>query len=214
MLSNGNKPKSAITDMLLTELSVFYYSFVVWFRKPQLSRAACYSYHQTSQYKMIMIVFIIIMIAEMIGVHLLLAMWNEWMAWIASVLSIYAILYFIACYNAYRYLPHTLTAGRLLVRMGFQNRVEIALDNIEAITAAKQIGLGEQVPKDTYLAYIRLDAPQFELHLKKQVFVTGSFGTKKAVSSVVLRVDNPSEFEAEIVRALGEMKEELHHNNL
>jgi len=192
--------KGVVLEIVLAEMSVFYYSLIVWFKKPQLTELKFFTYHKDSQIKMMVIVFTILIIVETVGLHFLLRIWSDLLAWVSVVLNIYGILYMIAFKNSVRYLPHLLNDQYLLIRLGFQSSVVVHLNNIESIAKAKPFDLLEKIPKDTYLSYMRLDTPQFEIRLKQPTQMKGSYGMNKEISTIVLRVDNPNEFEAELKR--------------
>lgn len=134
--------------------------------------------------------------------HFLLQQWSEALAWISVVFNVYAILYMIALNNSFRCLPILLKEDRLIVRLGFQSRLDIPLSNIESISQAKSVLFGEKASKETFLAYFRVDTPQFEIRLKKPLLLKGACGMKKSISAVILRVDHPHEFAAELNRRI------------
>ncbi|SFE21001.1 hypothetical protein SAMN04487969_101660 [Paenibacillus algorifonticola] len=197
VLGNG-----VVLEIVLSEMSVFYYSLVVWFKKPKMPESGYYTYHKESQVKMTVIVFVILIALEAIGLHFLLSRWNEVLAWILLVLNVYGILYMIALHNSVRYLPITLNEDHLAIRLGFQSSIVIPISSIESIGKAKGLNFGDKVSKDTYLAYMRVDDPQFEIRLKQQIPMRGSYGIMKNIMVVVVRVDIPHEFSAELERLI------------
>lgn len=194
--------KGIVLEIVLAEISIIYYSLIVWFKKPQTPDVTFFTYHKDSQIKIVTIVFTVIITLELVALHFLISNWSQLLAWISVVLNIYGILYLIALNNSVRYLPHLLGSDTLLIRLGFQSSISIQLDNIESFGGAKPVELGAKVPKDMYVAYMRLDEPQFEIRLKQPMQMLGSYGTKKDITSVVMRVDNPQKFEAELKRLL------------
>src|SRR5699024_10264177 len=84
-----------ILKAVLTELSVLYYSILVWFKKPSTELEGAYTYHKNSQTKMIVIVFSILIAVEGIFFHFLIQQWSNIVAWIFTVLNMYAVLYMI-----------------------------------------------------------------------------------------------------------------------
>ncbi|MCK9860700.1 hypothetical protein CFI03_019245 [Paenibacillus sp. ATY16] len=91
-----------LLEIVMAELNVLYYSVLVWFRKPDEERQGGFSYHKTSQIKTFNIVFSILILAEGLFVHFLLAQWNEAAAWIFTILNLYALLYMTGLYNSVR----------------------------------------------------------------------------------------------------------------
>ncbi|MGX9135104.1 hypothetical protein ACWV26_12150 [Rummeliibacillus sp. JY-2-4R] len=189
-----------LLELILIELSVFYYSIVAWFRKPTvIENKKVYYYHKTSQIKTIVIVFSTLITLEGIFFHFLIQIWSDMVAWIFTILNIYAFLYMIGLYNSVRLLPHIIYFDKLIIRFGYQSSIELDIKNIESIqTAKKQGGIGEKVSKETYFAMLNMDSPQYEILLKEPTIVKSSYGRKKYVKTVVFRADEPMKIVEEI----------------
>ncbi|WP_245998030.1 hypothetical protein [Aquisalibacillus elongatus] len=189
-----------VLEAILTELSVFYYSIVGWFRKPTvIENGKVYSYHKTSQIKTIVIVFSILIILEGILFHFLIQLWSEVAAWIFTIINIYALLYMIGLYNSVRFLPHNFYGDKLIIRFGYQSSIELDITNIESIkTAREQGGIWENKSKETYYALLNMDTPQYEIFLKEPVLMISSYGRKKYVKTIVFRTDEPKKMVEEI----------------
>lgn len=84
--------------------------------------------------------------------------------------------------------------NHLRIRLGLQCDINIPLHSIESIETAKEHGIGDKVPKDVYMAYLRFDTPQYQIRLKEPVAVKGSFGISKSYSVIIFRVDDPQPF--------------------
>lgn len=192
--------KGFVLGAILTELSVFYYSIIGWFKKPTvIQNGDTYSYHKTSQLKMIIIIFSILIILEGAFFHLLIQLWSSMAAWIFTILNIYALLYIIGLYNSVRSLPHIITSDKAVIRFGYQSSIELDISNIEDIkTAKEQAGIGEKTPKDTYFAMLNMDSPQYEIFLKEPVLMKSSYGRKRYVRTVVFRTDEPAKMIKEL----------------
>lgn len=189
-----------VLGAILTELSVFYYSIVGWFRKTTvIENGKVYSYHKTSQIKTIVIVFTILIIMEGILFHFLIQLWSEIAAWIFTIINIYALLYMIGLYNSARFLPHNFYGDKLIIRFGYQSSIELDIRNIERIeTPREQGGIWENKSKETYYALLNMDAPQYEIFLKEPALMISSYGREKYVKKVVFRADEPQKMVDEI----------------
>lgn len=190
--------KGFLIEAVITELSVFYYSILSWFKKSKVETKGVYTYHKNSQIKMIVILFAILITGEGFLFHFLLQKWNVIAAWIFSILNLYGLLYIIGLYNSVRLLPHTIKQGKLLIRLGFQSSIETDITNIVKIKKANVMAFGEKKPKDMYISSLGIDIPQFELILKDPVLMKGSYGQKKYVNTVVFRADEPNKIIDEI----------------
>ncbi|MGE7024430.1 hypothetical protein [Solibacillus cecembensis] len=182
-----------LLEAVLTEISVFYYGILVWFKKPYITENGVFTYHKTSQIKTIVIVFSILIAIEAVLFHLLIQLWSDIAAWIFTVLNIYALFYMVGLYNSTRLLPHVINQDKLIIRLGYQSSIELDISNIESIKNAKQVGFGDKIPKETYYSLLNMDSPQYELFLKERVLMKGSYGRKKYVKAVIFRCDEPNE---------------------
>src|SRR5690625_1277460 len=189
-----------VLGAILTELNVFYYLIVGCFKRISIiENEKVYSYHKTSQIKMIVIVFSILITLEAIFLHILIQLWSDVAAWIFTILNNYALLYIIGLYNSVRFLPHIVSGGQLIIRLGYQSCIQLDVKNIDCIKMAKDKGgIGEKIPKDTYYALLNIDSPQYEIYLKEPILMESSYGRKKYVKTVIFRADNPGKMIEEI----------------
>ncbi|WP_212975817.1 hypothetical protein [Bacillus sp. J14TS2] len=179
-------------EAVITEINIFYYAVFVWFKKRNIRGSEFFTYHKTSQIKTIVIVFSIIIVIEGALFHFVIQGWSNIAAWIFTLLNIYALFYMVGLYNSTRFLPHVINQDRLIIRLGYQSSVELDIGNIESIKNAKQGGIEDKIPKDTYYSLLNMDAPQYEIILKDPVIMNGSYGRKKQVKTVVFRSDEPN----------------------
>ncbi|MEW9503075.1 hypothetical protein [Jeotgalibacillus marinus] len=168
--------KGFVLEAVLTELSVYYYSVLVWFKKPFVEVQGTYSYHKTSQIKTFVILLLILLVVEGALFHYLIQKWSDIFAWIFTILTIYALFYILGLYNSVKYLPHASTKDKLTIRLGYQSSIEVNINNIETINKAKERELGVKIPKGTYLSLLWIDSPQYELSLKEPALMKGTYG--------------------------------------
>lgn len=195
---------------VLTELGVFYYGVVVWFKKPRKGAQEIFTYDKTSQIKTIAIVCGMLIIVESVVFHVLMQLWSDIAAWIFTILNIYALLYIVGLYNSTRFLPHTINEHILTIRLGFQSQIELNIRQIDSIQTAKQADIGTKIPKDTYYSLLTLDSPQYELFLKQPVLMSSAYGKKKYVNRVVMRCDDPHVFINRLQALIEQYREESH----
>ncbi|AST91127.1 hypothetical protein ACWE42_11860 [Sutcliffiella cohnii] len=183
-----------LSNVVRQELYVLYFSLFVWFQKGKKQSSAQYTYHISSQIKTIVIVFGILIFGEGMLFHFLLQKWSEVAAWILTALNIYGLLYLVGLYNSVKHMPHEMSNGRLIIRLGFQSSIDFDLTNIAKISKAKALDLGEKVPSDMYYSLLNIDSPQYEIMLHEPVEMTGMFGKKKFIKRIVCRMDEPERF--------------------
>ncbi len=168
-----------------------------------------FTYHKTSQIKTIVIVFSIIIAIEGALFHFVIQWWSNIAAWIFTVLNIYALFYLVGLYHSTRSLPHVIKQDKLIIRLGYQSSIELDIRNIESIINAKQGGIEDKLPKDTYYSLLKMDSPQYEIILKEPVLMKGSYGRKKQVNRVVFRSDQPTKMLDRINRIREENPSEM-----
>lgn len=137
----------ALRELVMNELNVLYYALFMKASKPGRLEGVAFSYHKTSQFKTVSIVFAVIIVVETIALHFLLSMWSAWAAWISVALNIYGILYLTAASRSMGHLPHRFTESHLHIHAGFPNGIAVPLSLIDRIVPAKTRGLGEKAPK-------------------------------------------------------------------
>ncbi|WP_368653718.1 hypothetical protein AB4Y30_01230 [Ornithinibacillus sp. 4-3] len=183
-----------VLEAILTEVSVFYYAVLVWFKKTKKQESGAYTYHKTSQIKTVIIVFSILLAIEGVALHFIIQLWSTIAAWIFTVLNVYALFYMVGLYNSTKFLPHIIHRDKLIVRLGYQSSIELDIRNIETIkTAQAQGGIGEKIPKTTYYSLLNMDTPHYEILLEEPVLMKGAYGRKRHVNTVVFRADKPNE---------------------
>ncbi|WP_212667927.1 hypothetical protein [Virgibacillus pantothenticus] len=85
---------NSLRRFVMSYMKLWYYGAEVLFNKPNndISRDA-YTYHQTSQIKMITIVFAILTVLEGGLLHFLVQFWNETIAWVTTLIHVHVLLY-------------------------------------------------------------------------------------------------------------------------
>jgi hypothetical protein len=156
------------------------------------SRAKVFTYHRKSLYPVVFLVFLLLMIFETIGLHLLIQHWSPLVAWILTTVSIYGLLWVIGEFNALRLLPIVLADETLHLRSGFRWSATIRLTDIVDVQRPKR----NDIKSPDYLGFARAAEPQMVLVLKQPVRVLGLFGREKEVSHIGLFLDDVSAFRA------------------
>jgi len=189
--------ESKFVDFAVKDLAIYYYAFLVWFKKPSINEELSFTYHKNSDIKVFVIIALIIGMIEVVAVHILLSYWNTIIAWLITVLSIYGLVYLVGLYNSVRYSPIVIEDNHMVIRVGFQSSLKLDFENIKAL---EPIGVNyeEKVKKEKKTTYnaivLRTNLPQFEVTLKKEVPQIGLFGIYKEISTVYIMVDNPRDF--------------------
>ncbi|WP_409292535.1 hypothetical protein [Peribacillus sp. SCS-37] len=201
-------PDNRALYIFLSELSIFYYSLFSWHKQVKITQGMPFTYHRKTSTIAVYVMLIHATVVESIGLHYFLHQWNEIAAYILLFLNIYGVLYFIGEIQASRLTPYILDDQRLYVQTGLAKSMDIPLDNIKQFKnyegPDKFTKLESRTLFDARAADFIVEKPMFELVLKKEQDVTLMFGLKRKVNRVVLNVDEPQSFYAEMQSRLKE----------
>ncbi|NOK62519.1 MAG: hypothetical protein GFH27_549333n7 [Chloroflexi bacterium AL-W] len=187
----GNHPA---IKLFMIEFVLLFLALFGWFLNYHTfdSHAKVFTYHRKSLYPIVFLVFLLLMIFETIGLHLLIQHWSSLVAWILTTASIYGLLWMIGEFNALRLLPIVLADETLHLRSGFRWSATVRLMDIVDIHRPKR----NAIKFPDYLSFARAAEPQMVLVLKHPVRVFGLFGREKEVSHIGLFLDDVNTFRA------------------
>ncbi len=178
------------------EVGTFTYAFLKW-RRP----ASGFTYHKLNSPVLLMLVFLFLLAAETVVVHILLAMISETAAWIATALSAYFAIQIIAHLKALMLRPILLTNNELLIRCGILGDAAIRLNNIEKIERSSQ-SQNADWPEIIITPLGQLSQPNVSIHLIEPATVYGVYGIERRVSRISFSVDEPERFISELGRSV------------
>jgi hypothetical protein len=182
-------------NLLAYEMAVFYYLLFGWRRAPK-DQPLSFTYHRSSAYLAIVAVVMLVVVAELGGMHLLISLWNPTVAWIVSAISVYAMLWLIGDSHAIRLRPIRLSETMLHIRVGLRSTIDIPLASIDGIGAPADLTLSRRTPG--YLKSVLLGAPNLRIELSTPVDALGPYGLTLQAKTIDLRVDDPKGLEAEV----------------
>lgn len=178
------------------EFVLIFLSVFGWFTtyRVQHARHAIFTYHRTSRYTFVFSVFLLLMILETIGLHLVIQHWSPRVAWALTSLSAYGILWVVGEFAALRLLPIVLADQTLHLRSGIRWSATVRLIDI--------VDVQRPTPRDArppdYLSFARAGEARLVLVLRHPIRVHGLFGMGKHVSRIGLFVDDINAFRAEL----------------
>ena len=153
------------------------------------SGGAQFSYARTSGAAPVLGVFLMVMLAEGIGLHFLVARWSAMTAWILTGLSVYTMLQLYAHMRAIKARPIEVKDGVLYLRNGLAADVCIDIDNIEEITLTSRTVRGEEALK--LALFGALEGHSMRIRLRQPVMVVRMFGVRRRASALLFAVDEP-----------------------
>ncbi|MCA1038130.1 hypothetical protein LCM00_01300 [Bacillus infantis] len=200
--------ESAALRLLASEIALFQYSLFSWKRKPVADTGAIFTYHKKKSSSAVYIMLIHATVLESVGLHFFLHQWNAAVSYILLILNVYAVLYFIAELHAMRLTPYLLTKEVLLLQTGLSKSMEVELCNIESISFYE--GPEKFTKKELQTLYdaraidFMQEKPQIEIRLKEPGKVLMPFGIVQQADRIVLDLDDPQAFAAELKSMLPE----------
>jgi len=188
--------KSKFAALLMQELSVFYYTFLSWRKKPYTQTdSTAFSYHTNSSWFVLVLFLCKLLIIEGALIHIVLMQWSHIAAWIISLGNIYLILLFIADYRAMRHNPILLSKQTIRVQYGLQMFSYITIDNIASVST---INYEKLTNAELQTAFTPLAIePNILITLNNTITITRLFGKQQLVDRIYLFIDKPREFQAE-----------------
>lgn len=185
-------PARRVAEAIAFEMSVFYYSFFAWRRRPASpSGVQAFTYHRTSGYGALGFAFLVATLAEAIPIHILVARWRPGVAWFLTALAGYGLLWFLADYRATRLRPILLDHETLIIRTGLRWTIRIPRASIVAIHTTP--------PKSEPV--LRATLPMMKplwIELAEPVTAQGPYGIEKQGRWISIAVDDPAGLQAAV----------------
>jgi len=184
-----NRDLGVIGEIIAGEVAVLHHALFCWRKRPERG----FSVHERSGWGTIVACFVVILVAESIGAHLLVQLWSAKAAWIMTALDAYGILWLIGDYNALRIRRITIDGDALHLRYGLRWTATIPRD---AIASIERIGDEAQWKRKNVLKVALLDAPALLVNLREPVVVRGMAGMTKTVDAIAILPDDLDGFAA------------------
>lgn len=174
--------------IIASEASLIYYCFFAW-RNPKL-KSNEFSYHHKTPVVSLLYGFMLLIIAEGIGLHLWLDAYNSILAWVFSALSAYGILQVFGILKSIPKRPIVVNENEVLLKFGLLGSANLAKSNIESIYLNTK-----DIPEDIVdLKKLFLVDHNILITLKNNQRVPGLYGLKKDAKHIALFVDQPTDF--------------------
>lgn len=182
--------------MLASEITVLRFGLLCWLKGNNVPHGAKqYSTYKQSGYAGMFGVLLFVMLIELIAVHLLLMHYSRLAAYIVSALSLYGMLFLLADISAVLKSPVYVIEMHLLLRTGMRWRLYTDLDNIEVIVKLR----GDFEPQEGgFNGAIIKSSANLHISFKQPVALSRLYRNTMMVTSVVLTVDDPDAFMADL----------------
>jgi len=183
-------PKS-ISDILSTEIAVFYYSLFSW-RKRELKPNE-FTCHKENGSIALLSVIIFIVFVETVVQHILISMLSPTVAWIITAISIYSIFVLFGVIKSLLQRPVIITGDKINLRYGILSETVVPFDNIESVKFSP--GVNEINKKTVFLSPLhKIENINVIINLSEESLLTVFYGRKKRVKSIAFYIDDLARF--------------------
>jgi len=188
--------------IVATEIAMIYFGLFRWTK----TRAADNQFTSYKETGVIAIYYtlIFLVIAETIGLHILLIKWHEITAWVIFGLSIYAGLQLLGHARALTSRFIEITNDSLILRYGLYADVKIPLSSIMIVEQYSTEVIEKDIKQIKLLG--ALESHNVRIELNNKVQVESVYGTGKSFSKFVLYVDQVEHFLQRLKQSLDELK--------
>lgn len=192
-LARGKGTGNGIIDrVVVSEVAILRYGLLSW----RTEEPPGFTVHKRNDWATVVACIVVMIVAESIGVHLLIQHWSVRAAWFITALDAYGILWVFGDYHALRLRPITIEDGVLHVRYGLRWSVDVPIANIAEIKAAAS-GRTARV-----LRVAMIDEPRLLIELREPVVAHGLMGLEKTIDAIALLPDEPERFETALRLAM------------
>ena len=194
-------PSPALGRAAAFEIAVLYYAFFKW--RGEKPEENLFTYHRETGVLALLSIFIFLVLAETVALHLIIANWNAVAAWILTALSVYFALQIFAHGKAVLLRPIKLGENDIMVRCGIIGDAQIAYEKIKEIETIKP-PFEDETDAIKLTAARKLTAPNVKITLREAEILNGFYGVEKKFKTILLAVDQAEKFKAAIENKLAD----------
>ena len=176
-----------VADVVESEVLVFRYAFTGWRSEPEAVDGRPITFHQRSGWPVILAGILLLIAAEGLGMHLLLARWSPTAAWTWTAFDLWAAIWLLGDCNALRLHRSYLTNDTLHIRLGLRWSVSIPLSSIASIEEVRE---EKQWKRKDVLKVAILEEPRWLITLREPMIAHGLAGIRKEIRAVALLPDD------------------------
>lgn len=178
-------PVPRAAKMMASEIGIFWYALFSWKKAPPKGEGVM-RWAKVEDWTGVMIGFLVVIIAETIGLHLwLMTKWPN-AVWLLTLSDLYAIVWLIADARALSLSAVRRTDSALEIRFGIRWRAEVPLEEIESMERIES----EETEVDLKLALV--EEPDTIVTFRRPITFEGPYGFTKQVKTIGLLVEGLS----------------------
>lgn len=182
-----------VAQVFSTEISMFYYSFLLWKKAPK-NNTTTFTNFKTSGVVPLFLTLILIIAVETIALHFLLIKWNVIVTWILTLSSVYAGMQILGHSQALRLRPHTIEGNSLVLRYGLMGDLKIEISKIESIEHSSRAFQNDDVKIEKLAILKDFEMHNTILHFKEPQLLKKMYGIQKECDVLMFYVDKKEDF--------------------
>lgn len=174
-------------DVIASEAAMVWYALFCWRRKPDEVDGDAFTLHERSGWATILACIFVLLIAEGIGMHLLLGLWSPVASWVWTALDLWGAIWLLGDFHALRLRRSFIDAGALHLRYGLRWNVTVPL---AAIASIEPVGSEAEWKRRDVLKVAMLDEPRWLITLREPLVARGLAGITKEIRAIALLPDD------------------------
>lgn len=189
-----------VAGFVASEVAVIWYAIFGWTRKPDVPAGArSFTVHEKPGWSTVAACIAVLIVAESIGVHLLIQHWSTRGAWLMTALDFYGFLWILGDLNALRLRPSVIVDDVLHVRYGLRWSIDVKSADVAAISPA---GNESNWKRKDVLRVAMIDDPRHLITLREPLVARGLAGLRRTVNAIAVSPDQDEVLTAWISDAL------------
>jgi hypothetical protein len=178
--------ETRVAEIVASEVAMVYYALFTWRRKAAAVPGHAFTVHERSGWGTILICIYVLIVAEGVGMHLLIAQWSTLAAWGWTALDLWAMLWLLGDYRGLVLRRSFISEEALHIRFGLRWNVVVPLTSIASIEDVH----GEWQSKPGVLKVAILEDPRVLITFDEPVVAKGLAGLRKTIHAIALLPDD------------------------
>lgn len=179
--------RGRVFEVVHSEAAMFRYAFLGWREKPAEVEGHAFTVHERSGWPTVLACILVLIVAESIGMHLLLAAWKPLAAWIWTGMDLWAVIWLLGDYQALRLKRSSIDSEALHLRYGMRWSVSVPLANIVSVEELRE---EREWKRKDVLKVAMLEEPRWLITFDEPVVAQGLAGLRKTIGAIALLPDD------------------------
>lgn len=179
--------ESRAAEIVESELTILYYAFFGWRKKPEEVAGRAITFHERSGWPTILVCIFVLIAAEGLAMHLFLRRFGALAAWGWTMLDLWAVIWLVGDYHALRLRRSVLTSDELQIRLGMRWSVNVPLS---AIVSIDEVRHEKEWKRCDVMRLAMLDDPKWMVTLREPIVAKGLAGFRREIRALAMLPDD------------------------